>query len=87
MKDKLGPWTPAIFCAFLSLITVTGNLFVGFTNGVTPSSGIDGVFYCFLPMCFYFVGALLSTLQRENRELRTRIEGLASQRRGEEHAV
>lgn len=87
MKDKLGPWTPAIFCACLSLITVAGNLIVAFTNRAVPWSGIDGVFYCFLPMCFYFVGALLSTLQRENRELRTRIEELASQQRGEEHAV
>ncbi|MHB9081867.1 MAG: hypothetical protein ACYC3X_30750 [Pirellulaceae bacterium] len=87
MKDKRGPWTPAIFCAFLSLITVAGNLIVVSMNGVAPSSGIDGVFYCFLPMCFYFVGALLSTLQRENRELRTRIEELASQQRGEEHAA
>jgi hypothetical protein len=87
MKDKLGPWTPAIFCAFLSLITVTGNLIVSFMNRAAPSSGIDGVFYCFLPMCFFFVGALLSTLQRENRELRTRIEELASQRRDEDHAV
>ncbi len=87
MKDKLGPWIPAIFCAILSLITVTGNLIASSMNGATPSSGIEVVFYCFLPMCFYFVGALLLKLQRENRELRTRIDDLDSKRRGEEHAV
>ena len=87
MRDKLGPWTPAIFCAFLSLITVAGNLIVSFMNRTAPSSSMDVTFYCFLPMCFYFVGALLSKLQAENRELRTRIEELAAQRRGEEHAV
>ena len=87
MKDKLAPWSPAILCACLSLITVAGNLIVGFMNHAAPWSGIDGVFYCFLPMCFYFVGAFLRELQQENRELRTRIEELASQRRVEERAV
>lgn len=84
MKDKLALWTPAILCAFLSLITVAGNLIVGFMNHAAPWSGIDGVFYCFLPMCFFLVGAMLSKLQTENRDLRTRIEELAAQRRGEE---
>jgi hypothetical protein len=87
MKDKLAPWTPSIFCAFLSLITVAGNLIVSFMNRAVPSSSIDVVFYCFLPMCFFLVGALLSKLQAENRELRTRIEEVAAQRRGEEHAA
>lgn len=84
MKDKLALWTPSILCAFLSLITVAGNLIVSFLNRTPPSSSMDVPFYCFLPMCFYFVGALLSKLQAENRELRTRIEELAAQRRGEE---
>lgn len=33
------------------------------------------------------VGAMLSKLQTENRELRTQIEELAAKRRGEEHAA
>ena len=64
MRDRLSPWIPAIFCAFLSLITVSGNLILDFMNGTARSSGIDIPFYCFLPMCFYFVGAFLSNLRR-----------------------
>lgn len=52
MHEKLGPWIPAIFCAFLSLITVLGNLILDFVNG-TSRSGLDLGFYCFLPMCFF----------------------------------
>ena len=78
MRDKLSPWIPAIFCAFLSLITVSGSLFLAFVYGTSRSSGVDLGFYCFLPMCFCFVGAFVSNLRRENRELRTRIEKPAS---------
>jgi hypothetical protein len=87
MCDKLSPWAPAIFCAILSLLTVSGNLIVDFMIETAPLSGIDIPFYCFLPMCFYSVGAFLSNLQRENRELRTRIEELASKLPVEEHAA
>ena len=78
MREKLGPWIPAIFCAILSLITVSGNVIVAFMNGAANSSGVDSVFYCFLPMCFYFVGAYLSHLKQENVELRSRIEEIVS---------
>ena len=84
-KDRdVAPSTPAIFCAFLSLITVAGNLIVNYLNRAAPSSGIEVVFYCFSPMCFFLVGALLSKLQAENRELRSWIEEMAAQRSGEE---
>jgi hypothetical protein len=78
MREKLGPWIPSIFCAFLSLITVVGNLFLAFAVG-RSHAGIEIVFYCFLPMCFFFVGAFLSHLNKENLALRTRIDQLASE--------
>jgi len=33
-------------------------------------------FLCFLPMCFFFVAAATSSLQREVRELRKRLADL-----------
>lgn len=86
MRDKAA-WAPAIFCAMLSLITISGNVIVSLINRTSNFGGIEIVFYCFLPMCFYFVGAFLSHLQRENRELRTRIEELASRPLVEEHVA
>jgi hypothetical protein len=74
MREKLGPWVPAIFCAVLSLITVLGDLVGRFTTGVPGA--VDLVFYCFLPMCFYFAGAYLSQLRQENRDLRVQIQSL-----------
>ena len=82
MRDKIGPWTPVIFCAGLSLLTVVGNLVTQFITGT--SDGVTVVFYCFLPMCFYMVGAFLSQLQKENHELRARIDKLTSTPNAEE---
>ncbi|MHB9082017.1 MAG: hypothetical protein ACYC3X_31530 [Pirellulaceae bacterium] len=88
MKDKNRPMIPAILCAGLALVTVSGNLILANTTGnMSIIAGVDIAFYGSLPMCFYLVGAFLRELQQENRELRTRIEELASQQRGEEHAV
>lgn len=41
---KLPFWIPAMFCTFLSVSRLIGG------------PGYDPVFFCFLPMCFYFVG-------------------------------
>ena len=76
LREKLGPWLPASFCAVLSLITVSGNLITQSITGTTDACSV--VFYCFLPMCFYFAGAFLSQLRQENRELRTRLDELTS---------
>jgi len=86
MREKPGPWTPAIFCAFLSLITVLGNLILDFMNG-TSRSGVDVAFYCFLPMCFYMVGVVLSKLREENADLRRRIDALTPDPNAEENAA
>lgn len=77
MREKFSPWLPVIFCIFLSSITVAGNLFLAFRSG-TPQTGIELVFHCFLPLCFLFVGAAVSKLQKENRELRKQIQEVAS---------
>ena len=74
MNEKYGPWLSAIFCAFLSGVTVIGSLLVRWlTDG---SENIALVFYCFLPSCFMFVGIFLSKLQKENHELRSKIDSL-----------
>ncbi len=68
MKQKSANWLPAGFCAALSLICLT--TFIGFpTAWVIP-------FLCFLPLCFYFVAAVTSDLQREVRELREQVAKL-----------
>jgi hypothetical protein len=85
MREKLGPWLPAIFCAVLSLITVLGNLIGLFATGAAGAS--DVAFYCFLPMCFYFVGAYLMQLRQENRELREQIRELIPKPIAAKHAA
>ena len=78
MREKLiGPWGPAIVCAFLSTMTVITTLAVAFnSSGKTDGGAV--LFYCFMPMCFVVVGILLSQLQQENRELQSRIDKLTS---------
>ena len=78
MRDKLRPWIAAIFCAGLAVIVIIANLLLAFTNG-TSLNGVDFVFYCFLPMCFFFVGDFLSSLRKENLALRLQVGELSSQ--------
>lgn len=67
-EKKLRPWVPAAFCATLALITTIGNLWAD--NSATF------VFMIFLPVCFVFVGEILTQLQNENREMRLRLDAL-----------
>ena len=69
------PWVPMGFCAFLSLITVTANIWLSFVNH-SDSGGWAIGFLCFLPMCFYFVGAATSKTQGEILELRKQLAAL-----------
>ena len=78
MRERIGPWLPAIFCASLSLITIVTNLAGYFMTGSGTIGPGDMAFYGFMPMCFYFVGAQLSQMKKENRELRQRIDELAA---------
>jgi hypothetical protein len=69
MKQKIGHWLPIAFCIGLSFICVAGFM------SRSPSSWIIP-FLCFLPMCFFFVAAVTSNLQREIRELRKQVTDL-----------
>ena len=80
MREKLQPWIPAMFAASLCAITMVGNLTVAFISK-TPGglgSAMDPVFYANLPMCFYFVGAYLSKLRKENQELRAQLAAITN---------
>jgi hypothetical protein len=62
-------WIPAAFCAFLSLLAL--SMQTGSDSGAWKPA-----FYSFLPMCFFFVGAVTSQMQREIRELRKQLTEL-----------
>jgi hypothetical protein len=64
-------WIPAAFCAFLSLLAL--SMQIGSDSGAWKPA-----FYCFLPMCFFFVGAATSQMQKEIRELRKQVTDLQS---------
>lgn len=69
MIHKLGNWLPMAFCASLSFICVSGFISRSSSSWIIP-------FLCFLPMCFFFVAAVTSNLQREIRELREQVAKL-----------
>ena len=66
-------WIPAAFCACLSLIAL--SMQIGSDSGAWKPA-----FYSFLPMCFFFVGAATSQMQREIRELRKQVTELQVKR-------
>ena len=74
MKQKLGHWIPAAFCAFISLTALFASS--------RSEEWWRPAFFAFLPMCFFFVGAATSGMQREIRELRKQILVLQEQRVG-----
>jgi hypothetical protein len=75
MRQKFSHWTPAAFCAFLSLLALAMQ--------IGPDSGAwKPAFYCFLPMCFFFVGLVTSQMQGEIRELRKQLTELQAKQTG-----
>ena len=66
MKYSLAPWVPALFCAFISLIALVGS--IGESGGWWRPA-----FYGFLPMCFFFVGFAILSMQRQILELHQRL--------------
>mgnify|MGYP001213421574 CR=1 FL=1 len=66
-------WMPAVFCAFLSLLALSMQI-------RSDSGDWKPAFYCFLPMCFFFVGSTTSQMQREIRELRKQLAELQQKR-------
>ena len=80
MREQLKPWMPAISCAGYSLISLVSLVvFPFFSRPEIVGTALPIIpFLCFVPMCFYLVGAFLSELREENRELRKQIQELAS---------
>lgn len=68
-------WMPAAFCAFLSLMALA-------LQTVSDSRAWQPAFFSFLPMCFFFVGATTSHMQREIQELRKQLTDLQEKRSG-----
>jgi hypothetical protein len=75
MKQKISHWTAMGFCACLSIITIPLEM-------TLPSTGWAITFLCFLPMCFFFVAAVTSNLQREVNELREQVAKLQDKQGG-----
>jgi len=73
MREKIGPWLPAIFCAALALIVTVGNVWASATD-----CGMNIVFIMNMPTCFFFVGSYLTKLKNDNRELRDRLDAMDS---------
>ena len=71
------PWVPTGFCAILALITVGAQHWTTILNRSDSGAwSIGAVFLLNLPMCFYFVGAATSRMQREILELRQQVAQL-----------
>lgn len=74
VKRKSAPWVAAGFCAALSAMTIVTDLSLSFINHT--NSNLPIVFLCFLPMCFFFVGAAVSDMRNQIRELREQVATL-----------
>ncbi|MBL8692816.1 MAG: hypothetical protein JNJ88_01830 [Planctomycetes bacterium] len=62
-------WIPAAFCAFLSWSALGVQL-------ISETAAWKPMFFCFLPMCFFFVGSAMSEMSREIRDLRDQVGSL-----------
>lgn len=76
MKN-IAHWIPAAFCAVLSALVLGVQLKLG-----SDSSAWKPAFYCFLPMCFYFVGSATAQRHKELKELRQRLAALEEKKPG-----
>ena len=63
-------WMPALFCAFLSIMALTSQI------GGTDNGSWKPAYYCFLPMCFFFMGNLTWQMSREIKDLRQQVVAL-----------
>jgi len=72
-RRTIGPWIPAVFCAILSFMALFGS--IAFEGRVW-----EPAFFSFLPMCFFFVGATISEMRRDIRELTKQVSELREKR-------
>ena len=80
MKERIGPWVPAIYCGAIAITTTIANLSALRSGG--SGGATNFVFILFLPMAFFFVGVHLSKLQHDNTTLRERIDAISKQDAG-----
>ena len=69
---KRSPWVAFFFSCFLALITLVGKLIATLLELDGNPANIAVI--CFFPMCFLYTGFALTNLQRENDNLRFRLE-------------
>ncbi len=78
-KIIIAAYTPAVFCAFISLMALLGPL-------VPPllfdSEGIslEIPFYSFLPMCFMYGAFTMHALIRQVRKLQVIVDDLSNEK-------
>jgi hypothetical protein len=72
------PWIAGWFCAGLSVTAVVSDLGLAFLTRQPPHLGMLQSFLAFLPMCFYFMGLMVSRQQAEINDLRGQIAALKS---------
>jgi hypothetical protein len=65
------PWVAAWFCATLSFLALLERLVIS-----PAGSGVSTAFLGFLPMCFYFMGLMISRQQGELNDLRGQLAAL-----------
>lgn len=79
MKQTFSHWVPAIFCAFLCTVALIGAV-VGVARG-GQMGWWEPAFFAFLPMCFFYVGAVTSDMRRQIQELRDQLATVHGERR------
>lgn len=65
-------YVPAAFCAFLCLMVITMQILFNQSAVWVPA------FFCFLPMCFFFLGSIFQTMQGQINALKKEITELKS---------
>ena len=74
-KETICPWIPFIFSVVLSgivmlLWTITGNIETAYP-----------AFFCFLPMTFFFIAAVVSHLLKQLNRMSDRIDQLEAKKK------
>ena len=65
-------YVPAAFCGFLCFIVLTVQI------SMDQSTAWGPAFLCFLPMCFYFLGGILNSMQSQIDALKKELSELKS---------
>jgi hypothetical protein len=71
-QRRIDHWVAFAFCSFLSLMALGGSVMEAF-QGNSLGWWAPG-FFSFLPMCFFYMGAVTARMQREINELQSQLE-------------